>query len=101
MTHSTDVTITANAFPYTAEFMFIGVRNNKTQQTRHRKINRIRTWCCRLSKISNSIGRNDNFRAKARKVSILPTSLDIFDKRQHYIRINVFSVLRIHIGIFP
>ena len=40
MTHSTDVTRTANAFPYTAEFMFIGVRNNKTQQTRHRKINR-------------------------------------------------------------
>ena len=30
-------------------------------------------------KISNSVGRNDNFLAKARKLSILPTSSDIFD----------------------
>ena len=29
-------------------------------------------------RISNSLGRNDNFLAKARKLSILPTSLDIF-----------------------
>ena len=42
---------------------------------------------CRISKISNSVGRNDNFQAKARKLSILPTSLDVFDIRQHYIRI--------------
>ena len=41
----------------------------------------------RISKISNSVGRNDNFLAKARKLSILPTSLDIFDIRQHFIRI--------------
>ena len=34
-----------------------------------------------------SVGRNDNFLAKARKLSILPTSLDIFDIRHHYIRI--------------
>ena len=27
-----DVIRTANPFPYTAEFMFVGVRNNKTQQ---------------------------------------------------------------------
>ena len=47
----------------------------------------MRTQCCRISKISNSVGRNDNFLAKARKLSILPTSLDIFDIRQHYIRI--------------
>ena len=40
-----------------------------------------------MSKISNSVGRNDNFLAKARKLLILPTSLDIFDIRQHYIRI--------------
>ena len=40
-----------------------------------------------MSKISNSVGRNDNFRAKARKLSIVPTSLDIFDIPQHYIRI--------------
>ena len=37
-----DVIITANPFPYTAKFMFVGVRNNKTQQIRRLKINRIR-----------------------------------------------------------
>ena len=31
-----------------------------------------------MSKISNSVGRNDNFLAKARKLSILPTELDFF-----------------------
>ena len=44
----------------------------------------------RGSKISNSIGRNDNFLAKARKLSMLPTWPDIFDIRQHYI--YVFSI---------
>ena len=34
-----------------------------------------------------SVGANNNFLAKGRKVSILPTSLDIFDIRQHYVRI--------------
>ena len=29
-----DVIRTANTFPYTARFMFVGVRNNKTQQIR-------------------------------------------------------------------
>ena len=29
----------------------------------------------------------DNFRALAKKLSFLPTELDIFDIRQHYIRI--------------
>ena len=29
-----DVTRTANPFPYTAKFMFFGVRNNKTHQIR-------------------------------------------------------------------
>ena len=29
-----DVIITANPFPYTAKFMLVGVRNNKTQQVR-------------------------------------------------------------------
>ena len=29
-----DVIRIANPFPYTAKFMFIGVRNNKTQQIR-------------------------------------------------------------------
>ena len=74
-----DVITTPDPFPHTAKFMFVGVRNNKTQQIRRWKINRIRTWCCRISKISNVVGRNDNFLAKARKLSILPTSLDIFD----------------------
>ena len=30
------------------------------------------------NKISNWVGRNDNFLAKARKLPILPTSLDIY-----------------------
>ena len=38
-------------------------------------------------KKSNSVGRNDNFLAKARKLSVLPTSLDNFDIRQCCIRI--------------
>ena len=37
--------------------------------------------------MSNSVGRNDNFRALERKLSFLPTELDIFDIRQNYIRI--------------
>ena len=37
-----DVIITTNPFPYIAKFMFVGVRNNKTQQVRCWKINRIR-----------------------------------------------------------
>ena len=67
--------------------MFVGVRSNKTQQIKRRKIKKIRTWCCRISKISNSVGRNDKFLAKTQKLSVLPTSLDIFDIGQHYIRI--------------
>ena len=43
--------------------------------------------CCRISKISNEVERNDNFRALARKLSFLSTELDIFDIRQHYVRI--------------
>ena len=38
--------------------------------------------------MSNSVGRIDNFRALARKLSFLPTELDIFDIRQHYVRIR-------------
>ena len=44
-----------------------------------------------MSKISNSVERKDNFLAKARKLSILPTSLDTFDIRQLYIRILYLS----------
>ena len=82
-----DVITTANLFPYTAKFMLVDVRNNTTQQIRRWKINRIHIQCCCISKISNSVGRNDNFLAKAWKLSILPTSLDIFDIWQHYVRI--------------
>ena len=38
-----DVITTPNLFPYTAKFMFVGVRYNETEQIRLRKINRIRT----------------------------------------------------------
>ena len=33
---------TANPFPYTAKFMFVEIRNNKTQHIRRGKIKRIR-----------------------------------------------------------
>ena len=36
------VITTPYPLPYTAKFMFVGVRKNKTQPIRHRKINRIR-----------------------------------------------------------
>ena len=48
---------------------------------------RIRIKCCHISKISNEVGRIDNFRALARKLSFLPTELDIFDIWQQYARI--------------
>ena len=38
-----DVITTPDPFPRTAKFMFVGVRNNKTQPIRRWKINRIRT----------------------------------------------------------
>ena len=71
--------------------MFVGVINIKTQQIRRWKVIRIRTECCRVSKISKSVGRNDNFLAKAWKLSILPTESDIFDIRQHSVRILYMS----------
>ena len=37
--------------------------------------------------MSNSVGRNDSFLAKARKLSILPTSLDIFYIWQQYVHV--------------
>ena len=44
-----------------------------------------------IKKISNSVGRNDNFLAKARKLPILQSSLDTFDIWQHYMRIFYVS----------
>ena len=40
-----------------------------------------------IKNISNEVGRIDNLRSLARKLSFLPTQLNIFDIRQHYIRI--------------
>ena len=40
-----------------------------------------------MSKISNEVGRTDNFRALARKPSFLPTELDTFELRQYCVRI--------------
>ena len=37
--------------------------------------------------MTNEVGRIDNFLALARKLSFLPTELDIFDIQQHYVRI--------------
>ena len=71
--------------------MLVGVRNNETQQIDDDDekntyiLNTI--WCCCISEISNSVGRNYNFLAKVRKLSTLPTSLDILDIRQNFIRI--------------
>ena len=39
------------------------------------------------SKISNEVERIDNFLTLSRKLSFLPTDLDIFDIWQHYISI--------------
>ena len=74
-----DVIITINPISYTAKFIFFGVRINKTQQIRCRKISRSVHSVVVYQKISNSVGRNDNFLAKARKLLIVPTSLDILD----------------------
>ena len=52
---------------------------------RTKKINDIPRIFLYIKKISNLVVRNDNFPAKARKLSIFPTSLDIFDIRQDYI----------------
>ena len=38
-----DVIITSNPYPYTAKFVFVGVRINKDQPMRRLKINKIRT----------------------------------------------------------
>ena len=46
-----DINTTANPFPYTAKFMTDCVRNNKTEQMKHRKINRICIKCCHISDI--------------------------------------------------
>ena len=71
--------------------LVITSRVKRSHHTRHFSfvwyIYRIRIWCCGISKISNEVERNDNFLAKARKLSFLSTELDIFDIRQHYVRI--------------
>ena len=37
--------------------------------------------------MTNEVGRIDNFLALAKKLSFLPTELDIFDIQQYYVRI--------------
>ena len=50
--------------------------------------------CGRISEMSNELGRIDNFRVLERKLSFLPTELDIFDIQQHYVRILfIFQLL--------
>ena len=44
-----------------------------------------------IKKISYEVGRIDNFQALARKLSFLPTELDIFDIRRHYVCILFIS----------
>ena len=83
-----DVITTADPIPYTAKFMFDDVRNNKTQQIRHWKVDRIGY-------------------VYSVAVSILPISLDIFDMRQHYIRIlyvffcNIWLVISVYLSLLP
>ena len=85
-----DVMTTANLFPYTAKFMFDRVRNNKTQQMKRWEIKRIRIYTVvvyqkYLTRLWDMIifsPRLENY-----QLSILPTSLDIFAIRQHYIHI--------------
>ena len=81
-----NVITTSNPFPYTAKFMFVSVGNNKTQQINMLK-DKLNTYKALLyiNYIYNSFGRMDNFLTKAGKLSILQTSLHIFDIRQSYL----------------
>ena len=45
--------------------------------------------------IRTSLERNDNFLAKARKLSILPTLLDIFDARQDYVLFSTHPMTKV------
>ena len=49
-----------------------------------------------MSKTSNSVGRNDNFLAMARKLSILPNSLGSFDIRQYHVGILYLHVMPVN-----
>ena len=46
--------------------------------------------CCRISKISNEVGRIDNFRAFPRKLSFLPSEFDSFEIRQYYCMYSIY-----------
>ena len=85
-----DVIRTCNPFPNAAQFMFVGFRNNKLNKSDvEMSIECVQSVAVH-KKISNSVGINDNFLAKARKLSFIPTLLDIFGIR-HYIRIRYVS----------
>ena len=87
MIHDHGVIRTAELFPYTAKVMFVGVRNDKINKSDVESYIEYVLSVAVYQKYLNEIGRDDNFLAKTRKLSILPTSLDIFDIRQHYVRI--------------
>ena len=78
------VIITRNPYPYTDKFVFLDVTFDKDQQIRCWRIYRICkcTYCCRISKISNSVWKLMIVSPRLGKLSILPTSLDISDIRQ-------------------
>ena len=67
--------------------VFLLVGKTEKQILGKRETKRIRIKCCRISKISKEVGRIDKVRALARKLSFLPTELDIFNIRQHYVLI--------------
>ena len=69
-----DVIRTADLFPYTAKFMFVRDGINETQTMKDKQNTHV---VLSYVKVSTSAGRNDDCLAKARKISILPTSLDI------------------------
>ena len=73
-----DVITTAKPLPYTAKFILVGVRNNKTCQML-KDIEYV--YSVAVYQKYLTVGRNDDFLAKAKKLLILPTSLDIFDIR--------------------
>ena len=74
------VIITRNPYPYTDKFVFLDVTFDKDQQIRCWRIYRICkcTYCCRISKISNSVWKTDDCLAKARQIINSPNFVRYF-----------------------
>ena len=81
-----DVITSAKSFPYTAKFLFISVRNKSAVE---RKIEYV---------FSVAVCKN-NFLAKARKLSILPTSLDSFDNKATLYTYSLFMLTSVKMGV--